>query len=268
MTPRRISAPALAGSLSLLLAFALPVTAADTCSARSPAQRVALLELYTSEGCSSCPPADAWLKSLPGLGLKGEQVIPLALHVDYWNDLGWPDPFSQKLFTQRQYRTALLGGTTTVYTPQVLLNGKEYRWHRQDIRKTAQQINGQPARADIQLKLTQKQPNQLTVVGETRVAPSNPPKPTGLYLAVYENNLTNHIRAGENRGLTLQHQYVVRRLLGPYPVGAGGSVRVEERLDIDSSWKARDLGVVAFVEQRDTGEVLQALALSCEPPAR
>lgn len=267
MMPQRISAPGLAGSLSLLLAFSLPV-AADTCSARSPAQRVALLELYTSEGCSSCPPADAWLKSLPGLGLKDEQVIPLALHVDYWNDLGWPDPFSQKLFTQRQYRTALLGGTTTVYTPQVLLNGKEYRWHQQDIRKTAQQVNGKPAPADIQLKLTRKQPNELTVVGETRITSSNPSKPAGLYLAVYENNLTNRIRAGENRGLTLQHQYVVRRLLGPYPIDASGSVRVEERLDLDTGWKARDLGVVAFVEQRDTGEILQALALSCEPPAR
>lgn len=261
MIPRRLPALGLVGSLSLLLATIPPVSA-GTCSARSPAHRVALLELYTSEGCSSCPPADAWLKSLPGLGLKSEQAIPLALHVDYWNDLGWQDPFSQKLFTQRQYRTALLGGTMTVYTPQVLLNGKEYRWHRQDIRKTVQQVNGHPAPADIQLKLTQKQPNELTVVGETRIAQSNP---AGLYLAVYENNLTNHIRAGENRGLTLQHQYVVRRLLGPYAISAGGAVRVEERLDIDSSWKARDLGVVAFVEQRDTGEVLQALALSCEP---
>src|SRR3954447_25677509 len=88
-------------------------------TAVSPPHKVALLELYTSEGCSSCPPADRWLNQLK---LPRDQLIPLALHVDYWDSLGWPDPFAQRLFSERQER---LGRNP--YTPESVLDGREFR---------------------------------------------------------------------------------------------------------------------------------------------
>jgi len=113
-------------------------------------QRVALLELYTSEGCDSCPPADKWISTLPLKHLSDDQVIPLAFHVDYWNDLGWTDRFSQASFSDRQRLLSARRGADFVFTPQLLLNGKNY--HRaiffdhigsdiQEINRTASQAN-------------------------------------------------------------------------------------------------------------------------------
>src|SRR3569832_1871687 len=101
--------------------LAIPVADAATCNAVSGASRNSLLELYTSEGCSSCPPADRWLSHLP----DDAGVVPLAFHVDYWDRLGWRDPFAQAAFSQRQ--RARNNGTGWVYTPQVMLDGKDYR---------------------------------------------------------------------------------------------------------------------------------------------
>ncbi len=100
---------------------------AATCNAKSGTQRIALLELYTSEGCDSCPPADRWASTLPTRGFGTDRVLTLAYHVDYWNYIGWTDPFSQSRFTERQRFVNARNRNRTVYTPQLMLDGKDYR---------------------------------------------------------------------------------------------------------------------------------------------
>lgn len=97
----------------------------------SPPERVALLELYTSEGCSSCPPADRWLSELKTNNELWTRVVPVAFHVDYWDYLGWPDRFAAASFSNRQREYALQGAVSTVYTPGLIYNGSEWRdWRR------------------------------------------------------------------------------------------------------------------------------------------
>ena len=118
--------------LLVVLMLSQGVAQAMQCTARSSAATTALVELYTSEGCSSCPPADDWLFSLGQSGLVPDRVVPLALHVDYWNDLGWEDSYSQKTFTDRQHRLADLNRMRSVFTPQFVLNGRNLsHWHSQ-----------------------------------------------------------------------------------------------------------------------------------------
>jgi hypothetical protein len=118
----------------LLASFILPLSfqlqAADTVTAkedlntaRSPHNRVALLELYTSEGCSSCPPADRFLSSLKTAGITDKQLIPVAFHVTYWDYIGWQDRFAKKQHDERQRELAHKNRQTTVYTPQFVLAG-------------------------------------------------------------------------------------------------------------------------------------------------
>src|SRR5471032_2832661 len=94
------------------------------CTAKSPEKTIALVELYTSEGCDSCPPADRWLSSLGPRGFAPDKVVPIALHVDYWDYIGWKDPYARQLHSARQRRMAQLARAAMVYTPQVLLQGQ------------------------------------------------------------------------------------------------------------------------------------------------
>src|SRR5712692_2211956 len=132
---------------------------AEQCSTKSSDHRVALLELYTSEGCNSCPPADKFLSSLPGQGLTLRQVLPLSLHVDYWDDLGWRDPFSQTRFSERQREAARLGHAKFVYTPQFLLNGVD---SRDGLAEKVRRINNSKASAEINLTM-KRQPEVLEI---------------------------------------------------------------------------------------------------------
>ena len=121
-------------SKCLLVATAIAVTfaaraAEPPCSSRSGPRTTALVELYTSEGCDSCPAADHWLSSLFAQGFRPDQVVPLALHVDYWDYIGWKDPFAKGEFSLRQRKLAQLKRPVIVYTPQVLLQGRDFpRW--------------------------------------------------------------------------------------------------------------------------------------------
>ena len=144
-----------AASIALIVMFnASPVQAA-TCNAASSAQRVALLELYTSEGCDSCPPTDRWTSALPARGLGAERVVTLAYHVDYWNHLGWTDPFAQARFTERQRFANARIRNRTVYTPQLMLDGKDYRQGvlRDDFAGRIGAVNREKPGADIALSI-------------------------------------------------------------------------------------------------------------------
>lgn len=230
-------------ALFLACALVTPLARAATCTATSPATRTSLLELYTSEGCNSCPPADRWLSQLP----PDSGVVPLAFHVDYWDRLGWKDPFAQAVFSQRQRdRNAGLGW---VYTPQVMLDGRDYRdWHR----SAAPDVKSVPARVSLAMRLTQSDDSLLAQLN-SRFASTVDSQRAQLYLALYENRLTSQVAAGENARRTLHHDYVVRALAGPLgPVA-------RHRFRLQSDWKAADLGVAAFMLDA-RGDTLQALA--------
>ena len=243
-----------AACLALLLS---PTVLAVECSATSGAARVALLELYTSEGCSSCPPADRWVGQLKAQGFTADRVIPLALHVDYWDYIGWRDPYAHPGFASRQREMARLAGSGVVYTPQVMINGRDFRgWysngsftHELEVMKQA------PARANIQLKLSKLAADRV----ETSVSVSGQKDNLVLYLALYENDLWSSVAAGENSGVKLHHDYVVREWRGPLRVG---DTPLQQTLPFKPSWQIAKTGVVAFLQNSVSGEVVQALNLN------
>ena len=122
------------------------------CSVTSPAHTVALVELYTSQGCSSCPPADRWLSALQS-SFTADRAIPLALHVGYWDYIGWKDPFARREFNARQSELAAANRNRSVYTPGVFVQGREMpNWRdARAFRNAVQAINAAPPRASIEL---------------------------------------------------------------------------------------------------------------------
>jgi hypothetical protein len=239
--------------LSALLLIALPAAAGTSCTAVSGPTRTALLELYTSEGCSSCPPADQWLASLPAQGLNTRAVVPLAFHVDYWDQLGWVDPFAQSAFTQRQRERNATSGW--VYTPQFMLNGEDYRPGTRGLQAA---LSNTPAPARLKLHLDRTDARLWTAQLEASLR--SPGDSHQVYVALYENNLVSHIQAGENARRTLHHDFVVRQLTGPFSLAAQGQLQKNLVFTLKPDWKASDLGIAAFIQRAD-GMSIQALAL-------
>ena len=235
----------------LSCAVAAEASAASACLASSGAQRAVLLELYTSEGCDSCPPADRRLSQIKGQAEYSGRVVPLAFHVDYWDRLGWADRFASPQYTQRQYAMAGLAKSRLVYTPQFLKNGRDWR----SAGSPLDGIGENPAGAKIVLELGVPGAGPLVIGGEVSVV--SPAAET--YVALYENNLESQVRAGENSGKTLRHDYVVRRLIGPLAPDREGRVSLRQQIALEPAWKRADLGVAVFVQDKATGEILQAV---------
>jgi hypothetical protein len=235
--------------------------AAGQCSAKSGIETAAVLELYTSEGCNSCPPADKWVSSLVPNGFKSSQIVPLAFHVDYWDYIGWADRFATKEFGSRHRVLARTNGSSTVYTPQIFVNGKDIRLAFSNVKLngTLKNINTTKPRADIGLALDASKPDAWNLTATVNLASAS--DDAQAYLAIYENKLASNVKAGENRGVNLEHDYVVRELIGPLKFDRSGKLDVKQTVNIPADWKAKDLGVAAFVQVRDTGETLQALQL-------
>ena len=233
------------------------------CTAESGARRVALLELYTSEGCDSCPPTDRWVSSLPKLGMNPERVVTLGFHVDYWNYLGWNDPYARAEYSARQRAASQRSGSRVIYTPQLLLNGRDYRrgTFKDDFADRVGTLNQEKPKARVRLNMNAESTGAISVQGAADVTDAAERRDAQAYLAVYENNLTGQVAAGENRGKRLRHDHVVRELAGPYPAGAGGAITFEHRFKLDPRWKPADLYVAVFVQNARSGDVLQALAI-------
>lgn len=253
------------GTLFITLMMTLVSASSDaaTCTAESGMRRVALLELYTSEGCNSCPPTDRWVSELPGRGDIRASVVTLAFHVDYWNYLGWPDPFSKAQYSERQRMASLRNRARVVYTPQLLLNGRDFRRGVvfDDFGERLSALNREPARATISLQAYTDDSTGLGVTGTATVADAAVRGGAQAYLALYENNLSNSVTAGENRGKRLRHDFVVRDLAGPFPVDSSGEARLQQRFSLDPRWKTGDLHVAAFVQNERSGDVLQAFTI-------
>ncbi|SHH18042.1 thioredoxin family protein [Massilia sp. CF038] len=247
----------------LLLGGALALAAQSAwalgCSATSGAQTVALVELYTSEGCSSCPPADAFLASRRSAGLHAGQAVLLALHVDYWNYIGWTDPFSRKAFTERQRWLSDLAHTRTIYTPEFFVAGKELRNWEGGLNAAVARINAMPARAGIAIKLDAPAAAGLPV----RIDAQGPPG-AALHVALIQQSATSKVTAGENGGRTLKHAFVVRDWLAPTVLGKDGKASLARWLTLPPGATPDTMGVSAFV-QTDQGDVLQALTLNACP---
>lgn len=262
LTFRKTIAAGLVTTLTTLITMSA-AQAATQCTAQSGAHTVALLELYTSEGCSSCPPTDTWVSRLPTAGFSRDRVIPLALHVDYWDYIGWKDRYANPAYSGRQREMARVGGAGFVYTPQTMLSGKDFRGSGSNTRlsEAVNSINQKPPKASIALALNQTSPQLLELTGNVTVANVPDRANAQVYVAIYENGLHSEVKAGENRGENLSHDYVVRELIGPLVMEAGGRLNLMRHLNLKPEWKTRDSGVAVFVQNSKTGEVLQALAL-------
>lgn len=237
------------------------MAAASACHAQSPAHRVALLELYTSEGCSSCPPADQYVAGLRAAGVTSDQAVLLSEHVDYWNDIGWKDPYSRAAFTDRQRWLSGLAHSRTVYTPEIFMSGKELRsWTGGGVPAAVQRINAQPAAADIGIAL-----GQMGAGGVPVEVTASSARGGKLYVALVQSGVGSAVTAGENRGRLLRHDFVVREWLEPVALAADArsgknGAGVARTFVLPAGALSGSLGVSAFV-QSEQGEVLQALAL-------
>ena len=234
-----------------------------------------LVELFTSEGCSSCPPADRLLLELERAHRVGDaEVIVLGEHVDYWDRLGWADPYASAGFSDRQARYAARFGLTGPYTPQVVIDGQAEAVGS-DRSHVLQAIAQAAGRAKATVTLAPAPAGTVASDGRIGIAVrieglSNQPAndPAEVFLAVTEGGLQSQVLRGENAGLRLDHAAVVRRLssLGGSSPGQRVFAAVP-RLTLGSGWKRENLHVVVFAQGTGSGRVLGAasLALTAEP---
>ncbi|MDG4555763.1 MAG: DUF1223 domain-containing protein [Candidatus Competibacter sp.] len=256
--------PSLAIALVLTLAWTPTLLAKPAgCAAVGPPTRVALVELYTSEGCNSCPPADRWLSRQTAGSWDTRQVAALAFHVDYWDRLGWKDRFAQPAFSARQRALAAQQGSRTVYTPQVLLSGRSLpQWQRPEVfQQEIAHLTAQPAPADLRAELFPG-PEQWRVQAGGHVRAPVARGEIGVFVAVYQDRLDSQVTTGENAGERLRHDRVVRALLGPLAIDPDGRFAHTVSVPLPGEFVARDAGVVIFLQRLQSGEVVQALALA------
>jgi hypothetical protein len=219
------------------------------CLARSAATAPTVVELYTSEGCSSCPPADRWLSTLKGR----PDVLALSFHVNYWDRLGWPDRFATPESTARQWDQARLAGHTQVYTPQVRVGGRDWRiWP---------QLPTAPAPSPVALQLWREGDQVRAQVGPWAAPQGDPPRQLTGYWAVLEDQHVSAVRAGENAGTTLNHDHVVRlyKPVQAWAAAQGG----ESQIQVSKGVPEHPRRVVFVVTDASTQRPLQAVALGC-----
>ncbi len=219
-----------------------------------------LVELFTSEGCSSCPPADTLLMQLDQLQpVAGAEVIALSLHVDYWNYIGWTDPFSSSLFSRRQEEYSNAFGGDRMYTPQMVVDGQsEFVGSRvsQAREEIAKAVRHPKATVSLTVSPRQAKDIQLAITVEN-LPPVQSGDSADLVLAIAESNLNSSVARGENSGRKLMHTAVVRKL---QLIG-----KVEERekkfattqtVSLEKNWQRDNLKVVAFIQERASRRVL------------
>jgi hypothetical protein len=210
-----------------------------------------LLELFTSEGCSSCPPADELLSRL---GALTTGVIPLAYHVDYWDSLGWSDPFSSSQWTMRQVEYVRAMQLSGSYTPQIVING---RWQcvGSDPNRIARAIataRATPPPGVVTVRATPPAAgsHKLNVSVSAHIIRTAGDKSLIVVVAIYENGLMAKIDGGENRGHRVRYDYTVRKIIPAFELRptAGSALENELSVDLDPSWKLDHLGVAAFIQ--------------------
>jgi hypothetical protein len=231
--------------LPVLLTLPLAALGANpACEVRSGEHLTPVIELYTSEGCSSCPPADQWLSTL-----KGKPVVAQAFHVGYWDYIGWVDRFATAANTSRQRELAAINGLRGIYTPQLVRNGQDWRDYASAL------AGNTPARASISLRRS-----DATDSFEARVTPASDVGSWSAYWTVTEHGHSSRVKAGENVGATLQHDFVVRQYT---PVGRYQGTQTLKFVAI-AAQVGHPQQINLVVSNPKTGEPLQAASLQCK----
>ena len=244
----------------------IPAIASAECTVRSGPTTNVLVELFTSEGCDSCPPADRWFSRL-GRGATGPQrTIPLAFHVDYWDYIGWKDRFGNALFTERQRALAKAANSTRVYTPQVVVAGRDFPPWRDEAEasRAFEAASSKPARAMISVVSRPPKDRQVLSSVAVSLVSGERAADTATFVAVVESGLSSRVTAGENRGATLLHDHVVRELIVTPSQGADTTFANIVTFPPERSLERS--AIVVFVQNLKSGEILQALrAPICRP---
>ena len=213
-----------------------------------------LVELFTSEGCSSCPPADALLtKFLREQSIADVEIIPLSLHVDYWDHQGWRDPFASKIFTGRQEAYSKIFGADRLYTPQMVIDGRD-ELNGSDEAGIRRLVRAAAARPHLPLRIDARaRGSSVRLSLDLPAAPADA-EPIDVLVALTEDDLSSVVRRGENGGRTLSHVAVVRKL------EALGSLERETfvadgQMSLDRTWKPGKMRAVGWLQGRRTRHV-------------
>ncbi len=235
-----------------MILMASPTFAAETITISSNGQQTAVLELYTSEGCSSCPSADRWLAALVEVPNDELDVLALAFHVDYWDYLGWKDRFGSPRYTSRQRQLGSNNNQRTIYTPEFFVDGKEARGTRKVLDKIRSANNQQ---AQIQLKLSISKSSDALQIELQSVTPDAVDKPLQHRYFVYENQLMSDVTRGENSGERLFHQQVVRYMSPELDLKDNN----QHKITINPEWRLDNIGVAALVTEPGNENYLQVV---------
>ena len=238
-----------------LIVVPAAAVAATTCRATSGAGTMPLVELYTSEGCDSCPPADRWLSANFPRETAASGSIALAFHVDYWDRLGWVDRFASRAYTERQYAAMKANGKTFVVTPQILLQGHEWTSGRSTPQTALDRVRQAPAAATIELTAA-RDGKEISATAVGRVPEAAVRAKSTIAIAYADSGLVSEVKAGENKGARLSHDHVVRTLKS----SAIGTEPFTTRFTTPTEAGVAPM-LVAFVQNAATGDVLQAVAL-------
>ncbi|MEP6685363.1 MAG: DUF1223 domain-containing protein [Verrucomicrobiota bacterium] len=224
------------------LSLALSAQGGELTFTSAPA-RTHLLELFTSEGCSSCPPAEAWLSKLKDAPGLWQNFVPMAFHVDYWDRLGWRDPFASKVWTARQYEYSGRWNSSSVYTPGFVLDGRE--WRNDGIPSVSAETPGI-------LKISMTSPDSVTAIFQPAKADG---RSFDVHVARLGFGLKINVKAGENSGRQLQHDFVVLSLAD----AAIGSGPKEVRLPASTVASNSRGAIAAWVTETGKTEPIQAV---------
>lgn len=250
----------LMATTTLLTVASSTFSAQHQCAASSGATITPVIELYTSEGCSSCPPADKWASSL-----KGKDVVVQAFHVGYWDYLGWVDRFAAPAYTHRQRQVAARNNLRSIYTPQVVFNGRDWpNWSNSSAGLVNQPSARAPARASITVQQLGTDQFEASVTPVTNLPGQQAATSWSAYWTITEHGHNSRVQAGENAGEFLKHDFVVRQYTqaGDYKTG---SAAVPQKLTFRSiaptPGHARQVNLVVF--DTKTGSTMQAVSLQC-----
>jgi len=241
----------------VLLGFITPLSQADNrIVVNSSANQTAVVELYTSEGCSSCPPADRWLNQLIQTPKSDLDVLALAFHVDYWDYIGWKDEFASPKYTDRQRRLARINQQSSIYTPEFFVGGLEARGTLSILDKI-KQTNKSTSPIDLTLSIQMdNEQYMLELTSQTGVN-----QDYKVQFVIFEDNLSNQVERGENAGRKLSHQRVVRSLSPTIDFVSPVNYSVQKKPD----WLTDNQGVAALVTTGDE-EYVQSVFTLMSPP--
>lgn len=234
--------------IKIILIFSLFLLIGNSIFSQNNSKGFALLELYTSEGCSSCPPADELLGKIQN-EYKDKNVYVLAYHVDYWDKQGWKDIFSNADFTKRQYDYAQFLGKEPIYTPQVIINGKTDYIGSQEtsLRNGIKLALSKPAAVDLSLE-TKQQNDKLSL----NYSINGTFKNSHLLIAVVQKSAKSNVKRGENAHRVLSHYQIVQRLQTiDLKVAKGNST-----ITLPKNFNTQDFEIIGFVQDIKSGAIL------------